>query len=360
MTPAGPGSPSTVVVPDPWSTVVGQPRAVAELQAAAASPAHAYLFVGPRGSGKRALARAFAGVLLGHDKDEPGRDVTLALSETHPDLVVVERVAASISAAQAEQIIQRATRAPVESSRKVLVLDEFHLVTDVVGPKLLKIIEEPPEGTYFLILAEEVPHDLVTLASRCVRVDLGPVPREAIVEELVRGGVDADRAEIAADAAGGDLRRAQVLGADERLELRRRLWWELPDRLDGTGASACVAVDELLAAIDDAMGPLLERHAEESAALDAHEEQFGTRGSGRGDVEARQKREQRRYRTDELRFGLATLARRYREQLAASSRPAQVVDALSAIQHLAEEMKRNPNDRLQLQALFLRLGDAGR
>ena len=128
---------------DLWGDVVGQPTAVAELRSSVAAPVHAYLLVGPRGSGKRALARAFAAALLssGHRGADAVRHAELALAEAHPDLLVVERKGASISVEQADEIISAASRASVEGGPKVLVLDEFHLVT-TAGPKLLKSIEE--------------------------------------------------------------------------------------------------------------------------------------------------------------------------------------------------------------------------
>lgn len=342
---------------DGWSEVVGQPAAVAELRAAISAPVHAYLLVGPRGSGKRALARAFAGALLAEGRDDADRVVALTRVEEHPDLIVVERVGAAISAEQADQIVARASRSPVEGARKVLVLDEFHLVGPSVGPKLLKTIEEPPPGTFFVVLAEQVTSDLVTVASRCVRIDLGPVPAEAIAGRLVAEGIAADAARDAAVAAVGDLRRARVLATDPRLALRQRAWHDVPDRLDGTGAAAAAAVDELLAMIDDAMAPLAERHLEEVAALEERVAHTGERGAGRRDLTERHKREVRRYRTDELRFGLWVLARRFRDELTTSHRPHSAIAALATVQAVAEGLARNPNERLQLQALFVRLGE---
>ena len=340
-----------------WAEVVGQESAVAELQAAVPSPVHAYLLVGPRGSGKRALARAFAAALLSYDREgtDAERHARLALAEAHPDLTVVERRGASISVEQADEIIATASRASVEGGPKVLVLDEFHLVT-VAGPKLLKSIEEPPPGTVFVVLAEQVTHDLVTIASRCVQIDLGAIPDDAVAARLVAEGVDPERAQEAAVAAVGDLRRARVLAADERVALRRRAWEAVPERLDGSGARAVELVDELLAMIGDAMAPLADAHAAEVAELEARVKATGERGSGRRELNERQKREERRYRTDEIRAGLTELARRYRDQLTTSARPTAAVAAIAAITALAEELVRNPNERLQLAALFVRLG----
>ena len=343
---------------DPWADIVGQDRAVAELQAAARAPVHAYLLVGPRGSGKRALAAAFAAALLsaGSHGEAAARHQRLARAEQHPDLVVVERVGAAISKEQTDTVIDRASRAPIEGVRKVLVLDEFHLIQAENPGKLLKVIEEPPPGTVFVVLAEFVPPELVTIASRCVRIDLGPVPTGAIIDRLVAEGCPAAVAAEAAATAVGDLGRARLLAGDPRLALRRAAWAAVPDQLDGTGAAATRLVDELFAMIDDAAAPLRERQEGEVAALEERVAQLGERGSGRKALEDVHKRELRRQKIDELRFGLLVLARHYRDELVVSSRAAPLVSALEAVQATSEGLVRNPNETLQFQALFLRLG----
>jgi DNA polymerase-3 subunit delta' len=343
---------------EPWADVVGQDGPVAELRAAARAPVHAYLLVGPRGSGKRSLAAAFAADLLseGSTGAEADRHRRLALAEQHPDLVVIEREGAAISKDQVEAIIRRASMAPVEGARKVLVLDEFHLVQPGNPAKLLKTLEEPPAGTYFVVLAESIPAELVTIASRCVRIDLGPVPTAAIVERLVAEGSSPDVASEAALAANGDMGRARLLATDPRLALRRAAWAAVPGQLDGTGTTVTRLVDELFAMIDDAGEPLRERQAAEVAALEERVAQLGERGSGRKALDEVHKREARRLRVDELRFGLLVLARHYRDELVVSRRPASLVAALDALQSTSEGLIRNPNEQLQFQALFLRLG----
>jgi DNA polymerase-3 subunit delta' len=82
----------------------------------------------------------------------------------------------------------------------------------------------------------------------------------------------------------------------------------------------------------------------------------GERGSGRKQLEERHKREARRYRADEVRAGLTELSRRYRDEMATAARPNPSIAAIEAIAELAREMVRNPNERLQLVALFLTLG----
>ena len=211
-------------------------------------------------------------------------------------------------------------------------------------------------GTVFLVLADQLTPDLITIASRCVRVDLGPVPDAAVAERLVAEGVDPERAREAAAVAVGDLGRARLLAGDERLALRRAAWHAVPDRLDGTGASAVIVADELLAMILDAMAPILAAHEAELAELEERVKPTGERGSGRTLMVDRHKREARRYRTDEVRAGLTELARRYRDEMTDAVDPTRAIAAIEAIASLAEELIRNPNERLQLVALFVRLG----
>ncbi len=344
--------------PDVWSEVVGQDAAVAQLRAAAVNPVHAYLLVGPAGSGKRAAAVAFAAVLLAADAvsrgADPERAIVLAKAEGHPDLLVFEPEGASLSVGDAEQITRAASRSPVEGRRKVLVLTEFENVAQA-GPALLKTIEEPPESTIFVVLAEEVPPELVPIASRAARIDLGAVPEAAIVDRLVADGAAPDTARSAASAAGGDLRRARLLIGDRSLGVRRDAWASIPTRLDGTGATAAHLVDEVVAHIDAAQEPLDDRQAAERDELQARIEIYGQRGSGVKDLEKRHKREIRRHRTAELRFGLATMAATYRDRLATAPDVAPHLAALDAIQGAADAIVRNPNELLLLQALVANL-----
>lgn len=339
---------------DGWSAVLGQERAVAVLRAAAPEPLHAYLLVGPRGSGKHAAALAFAGDVLASAPGtaDPDRARRLALQEQHPDLEVLKPEKARMSADEAREIVRLTTRSPVEAGRKVIVLPDFHLV-EQWGSMLLKSIEEPPPSTVFVILAEDVPPEVVTVASRCVRVDLGPVPEVLVREQLEREGVDPALAADAAAGAGGDLRRARDLATDEGLAARRDAWSSVADRLDGTGSTVAVLVDELLALIETSASQVTERHEAELAELDERAERYGEKVR-RKPLEDAHKRELRQIRAAELRFGLATLARRYSSRLT-GDRPLDAVEALGAIQAAGEALIRNPNEQLLLQHLFLRL-----
>lgn len=340
-----------------WDGVVGQGAAIRRLEAALVAPVHAYLLVGPPGSGARPLARGFAAGLLaagsaGADRD---RHVTLALAEQHPDLRVVEPEGNTFRKDDAAALVRHATLAPVEGRRKVVVASGLEAIEDEAAGSLLKIVEEPPPSTVFVLLATEVVPELVTIASRCVRIELHPLTAGAIAERLVAEGVEADRAGAAATAAGGDLDRARTLATDDRLALRHQAWRELPSRLDGTGHRAATVVAELLSMIGEALGPLHDRQAAEAAELDEQIERFGLRGSGKRQMEARHKREVRRFRTAELRFGLATLAAAYRDALVAGDHRPEVIDAVVRIDEAGLALARYPNETLLLQALVVRL-----
>jgi DNA polymerase III subunit delta' len=375
-----------------YARVVGQDKAIAALKAAAVRPVHAYLFVGPPGTGKAVAAVGFAAALL--CPNVPGGDGTCetcrrVLAGVHPDVITVERVGAAINIDTARETTLMAATSPLEASRKVLILNDFHLV-QAAGPALLKTIEEPPGSTVFVVLAEFVPPELITIASRCVRVDFDALRPEQVAAALIAEGVDAKRAAELADASGGRLDRARLLASDRGFEDRRRAWQSIPSRLDGTGATAAMLADELLGLLESSVEPLRSRHDTERVALDDRNTRAaqitgrgGARAGGRAarsmltagvsELEERQRREVRRQRTDELRAGLAILAGAYRDRLVESARvgagriepsAGEVrrrkanLEALEHIERLARDLQYNPAETIQVQALLTRLGRA--
>lgn len=343
------------VTSDPWAAVVGQPDAVRRLTEAVGSPVHAYLFVGPLGSGKRRAAAVFAAELLAAaDPDRAESHRARAGRQEHPDLVVVDPAGNQLRREEeAEQIVTEASRSPVETDRKVLIVDRFHTATPAAAASLLKTVEEPAGPAVFVLLAEEVPPEHATVASRCTRVDFATVPDEAVAAALGAEGLAPADAALVARAAAGNLDRARVLARDSRVAARHSAWRSIPERLDGTGAAVAVMVEEVRALLTEALEPLTARHQDELAELDQREEQLGTRGSGRAHTEARHRREARQFRTEELRFGLATLAARYRPRPGAADPPR--LRAVDRLRRTYQDLIRNPNEALALQALLLDL-----
>ncbi|MGH9120455.1 MAG: DNA polymerase III subunit delta' [Acidimicrobiales bacterium] len=352
-----------------FDEVVGQPEAVATLQAALVRPVHAYLFLGPPGSGKAAASRAFAaGLLCAADASgDPLCDsCRRALGGVHPDVVVVEREGAFIRLDEAVEVVRLAARSPVEGRRKVLILNDFHLVREV-GPALLKTIEEPPPSTVFVILAEYCPPELVTIASRCFTIRFHSLTPAAVAEALVREGVEPGLAARLGTVSEGRLDRARLLAEDPELEARRSAWEHVPARLDGTGATAYAVAAEMVALLDQSAKPLRARQAQEVAAAEEIEKMYsqvsgrggrGARGGGAGKaLEDRHKREVRRQRTDELRAGLSILVSVYRDRLSGPG-AAQAVDAIDAITTLSADLAHHPGELLALQALMVKLDRA--
>ena len=356
---AGTGTPA----PSLYDGVVGQPQAVGQLRAAASRPVHAYLFHGPPGSGKRVAARAFAASLL-CPRGGCGEcnDCRRALAGTHPDLVVIERTGASLDVDEARTIVSRAQRRPLEAKRQVLLVTDVHLA-DKAAPALLKTVEEPPPTTVFVLLADDLPAGLATIASRCVQVAFDPVPAEEVSQWLVAHGVAEDVARSVAAVSGGRLDRARLLATDPGFAHRQEQWRTVPSRLDGTGATAAAAAAELLTSAEAALGPLQDQQAAELAELAERAEGRGV--PGRKDIDDRHRREGRRFRTDELRMGLATLAGAYRDRLATASGGGAVPDArravlaVDALDRAAAALVRNPNEALLLESLMVTLSGMG-
>ena len=351
------------MTPEPWDALVGQSEPARRLRVAVSSPVHAYLFVGPRGVGKRQAAQVFGGELLAEaDPNGAVRHRRLAQTLTHPDIVVFApsgnnlRLGSRSDPGEIPAIISEATRSPTEGSRKVVIVEEFQSADPPASSALLKLVEEPPPTTIFVLLASDVPPHQATIESRCLRVDFLSVSAEAIAEALVAEDLaDAERAKVAASAANGSIDRARLLVLDERLALRRAAWWSVPDRLDGTGAAVGAVVEELRGLIDDASAVKVAQHQRELEELSQREEQLGTRGSGRRELETRQRRELRQFRTEELRFGFATLAARYREMIVSGEGGDDALGAVDRLRHSSDALIRNPNEALLLQALLLKL-----
>lgn len=349
---------------DVFADIVGQDRAVAMLRGLALSPRHAYLFTGPRGSEKLEAAMAFAAALqcsqhgCGHC-DECGR----VQRRTHPDVTVVARAGLNWSVDEIREAERIARRRPVHDGYQVVILPQIEL-SSLAGPALLKTLEEPPRRTVFLLLADELPDHLVTIESRCVKVEFGALGIDDIVHLLERDGIPPVQAKMSAEVASGDLDRARVVARDADLAQRIALWRDVPDRLASTSPAALAQA--VAAGLDAAIAPLQLVQAGELDEWKKAAEAAGRRG-GVKDVEQRHQREQRRFRTEEIRFGFATLTRSYRERMVAalesaddgdaraSSDARAAIGAIAAIAEAHQKLSLNANESLLLTDLFTTL-----
>jgi DNA polymerase-3 subunit delta' len=338
-----------------WDSVVGQGRAVEQLQHAAVSPVHAYLLVGTEGCGKEEASRAFAAMLLSGSDNPTERINEMALRGAHPDIHEERRDGASILKEQAEDIIKIASITPSEGARKVIMVHEVHLMAPATAAKLLKTVEEPPSGVFFIMLADQVDDSLATIASRCLTVHFGLLENADIERALVNSGIAPHLANAAAQSAAGSMSRAKLLSSDPQLAQRREFFANIPRRIDGTGATVAAIVEQILALIDDAVEPLSNQHAQEVVDTEKTLALMGVKRGGKKMLEDRHKREIRRYRTDELRSGLTAIASIYRDELARNPNIHRPEAYVTAINRLHEGMRRlslNVNEAILLRDLI--------
>ncbi len=341
-----------------------QPRARKALDAALkAGPSHAYLFRGPRGSGKRELARAFAAEILagGAEDAEDARRRALLDPSPHPDLVWLKPAGAQHLVEEVrERVIRAAVYRPFEGGKRVFVIEAAEAMRDESQNALLKTLEEPPGFVHLILLSSEPAALLETISSRCQPVDFAPLPAEAVEGMLREGAPEAGPEEIAAAArlSGGDVELAGLLLTEQGRALREqaigRKWGAILKSAERAGEEA---------------------EADARDALEA-EKEAGAKRSAR-DVSDVAKRAGRRRRTDWLDLGLLLAAAWLRDLAATASGAAEAVfdrdrlDALRAqadgldpaaarraVELVADTRRRldlNVSEQLALEALSVRL-----
>jgi DNA polymerase-3 subunit delta' len=366
---------TNVVATDHWARIPGQERAVAQLQRAAARPVHAYLLVGPRGSGVEEAARCFAAALITTDDDERAWD--LALRGVHPDVVEVDPPATQIRIEDAELIRDEVWRSPIEGQRKVVVLFDAERLrlNESAANRLLKTLEEPPPRAVIVLVTSGADQLLPTIRSRCQRVDFAYLSTGSVAAALVADGIPEERAELLARLAGGRIDRARAL--DGRLGPVRDAFVAVAAAVDGTGGTIATHAERVQEALQAALSGLEAAQATEAEQLGAELEAAGyperTRRAQLRRLEERHKRAHRRARTDALLEGITALETVYRDALAASEEErlnidravlvvdprsaASALDACRAARQAIGEF--NPNETLLVERLFLHLPSAG-
>ncbi|MFI5781423.1 DNA polymerase III subunit delta' [Nocardia sp. NPDC051570] len=325
-----------------FDRLVGQDAVESELTAAAVAArsgvsssamTHSWLFTGPPGSGRSVAALCFAAALQCTDPGTPGcghcHACTTTMAGTHGDVRRVIPEGLSIGTKEMREIVQVAARRPSTGRWQVVVIEDADRLTEAAGNVLLKVVEEPPERTVFLLCAPSVdPEDIsVTLRSRCRHVHLVTPSAPAIARVLrERDGLDADTAAWAASVSGGHVGRARRLATDEEARTRRKRALALVAATARPGA-AYAAADELVKSAEEEAKQVSatrdEREREELAtALGAGGTGKGTASATRGsagalkDLERRQKSRATRTGRDSLDRALIDVAGLYRDALA--------------------------------------------
>ena len=255
-----------------FESVVGQQHIVSTLEHAVAEGrlSHAYLFCGPRGTGKTTMARILAKALLcehadaaraqgasGCMPDGTCPECEAIAAGTHPDVYELDAASRTGVDSVREEIISSVNFAPVRGAYKVYIIDEVHMLTAAAFNALLKTLEEPPSHVVFILCTTDPQKILETILSRCQRFDFHRISNEDIVGRLryicEQEGFDADdeALEIVARHARGGMRDA--LSTLEQLSVF------------GDGA---VRVDDARALLGEVAGTVLAQFATAIAARD--------------------------------------------------------------------------------------------
>lgn len=199
--------------------LVGQPfaRRILESGLGSGRTASAYLFEGPPGCGKKTAALDLAAALVG-GQDAWGR----ASRGSHPDIRSFAPAGASFKVEQVQELLALASLRPFEGARKVFILDRAEDLTSAAANKLLKTIEEPPDGMTWILVTTQRARIAATITSRCQCLRFHPLDEASLRIVLERElSVDARRARDLAALSGGSVRLAAwYQGADGKAQVK--------------------------------------------------------------------------------------------------------------------------------------------
>ena len=203
---------------------MGQEAAIDAVRTAAApgsdAMTHAWMIVGPAGSGRSTLAHAFAATLVSEGDDE--RALSLVAAGTHPDVTVLATDRVTISIDEVRDLVTQSYYAPSTARYRVIIIEDADRMTERTSNVLLKALEEPPPRTVWILCAPSANDVLPTIQSRVRTITL-KTPSAEQVAHLIRQreGVDPDLALRAAREAQSHIGMAMRLATDEDARQRR-------------------------------------------------------------------------------------------------------------------------------------------
>ena len=175
--------------PSNFDEVVGQQPIIQTLKNAIVQNriAHAYLFCGPRGTGKTSIAKIFAKMLNCEDESNKPCGICtnckMVQNGSHPDIIEID-AASNNGVDEVRNLIDKVKYAPMQGKYKVYIIDEVHMMTTGAFNALLKTIEEPPAHVVFILATTEPNKVIPTIISRCQRFDFNKVSQKDIEKRL--------------------------------------------------------------------------------------------------------------------------------------------------------------------------------
>ncbi|MDY6797007.1 MAG: DNA polymerase III subunit delta' [Actinomycetota bacterium] len=204
-----------------WEEIYGQDRAVGFLREILrrGEVPHALLFTGPRGIGKYSTALLFAAALLCASGEPDGCSSCRKVARgVHPDVHVLEAEGSVIRREQVTSLERELNRKPAEAAARVAIIDEAHIMNQEAANAFLKTLEEPPPGTYIILVAESKEIMLPTVISRSHEVRFSSLGRRDIEEFLMnREGLEPGEAERLARLSGGIFGRSLLWAREPEL-----------------------------------------------------------------------------------------------------------------------------------------------
>jgi DNA polymerase-3 subunit delta' len=267
-----------------WDELIGQRRAVDVMQRAVAGDvhamSHAWLIVGPPGSGRSNAARAFAAAL---QCAEGGcgecNSCRTTLSGANPDVTLVRAQGLSIGVDEVRGLARKSAMTPTGGRWQIIVIEEADRVTDQASNALLKSLEEPPPRTVWLLCAPTPDDVSVTIRSRTRELHLVTPNDDDVARLLInRDGVDQQTAKQVAHITQGHVGWARGLARSESARATRQHIITLPSRLTGVGACLQEAAKLVSIAESQVKENVAELDATERANLDAS---YGIGGGSR-------------------------------------------------------------------------------
>lgn len=212
--------------------------------------AHAYLFEGPKGTGKVDTAylfvkNYFCEQMNGTEACMECNNCKRIESRNHPDVIFVEPEGLSIKKEQIQSIHKQSSFSGFESEKKVFIINQADRMSVSAANSLLKFIEEPHKGTVIILITEEVHRLLDTIISRCQLLSFKPLPHSLFIQQLIEEGIPSNNARLIASLTN-NLNEGIEINKDPLFEQRKDLVINFAKEIHSGSLNAFINISNFL------------------------------------------------------------------------------------------------------------------